>query len=227
MTIKQITMAFYATYMTNKYGIKLKKSKTTKERIRLRHEYCNALAKKLNLNIDVINKENLPLNGQYLLVSNHRSIIDPLIIEIALEKTSIHGFWVSKKELFNSFFFGSFTRNAGSILLDRDAPNMTPFFKNLKSVVKEGHSIYIFPEGTRNKENTPLSSFKEGARIIALKNRLPILPVYIRTNANNILQEAVKNRTKNLNIEIEIGEIIDYRDKTSLEENYRKQFITE
>ena len=68
---------------------------------------------------------------------------------------------------------------------------MAPFFKDTKAVVKEGHSIYIFPEGTRNKENTPLSSFKEGARIIALKNRLPILPVYIRSNANEILKDAI------------------------------------
>ena len=225
MTLKQISMAFYATYLTNKYGMKLKKVKTAQERIDLRLEYSELLAKKLNLTIEIINEEKLPLDGQYLLVSNHRSIIDPLIIELALKKSNIYGYWVSKKELFNSFFFGSFTRNAGSILLDRESSNMAAFFKNTKAIVKEGRSIYIFPEGTRNKENTPLSSFKEGARIIALKNRLPILPVYIRTNANEILKEAITKRTKNLNIQIEIGDLIDYKDKTPLEENYRSQFI--
>ena len=225
MTLKQISMAFYATYLTNKYGMKLKKVKTAQERIDLRLEYSELLAKKLNLTIEIINEEKLPLDGQYLLVSNHRSIIDPLIIELALKKSNIYGYWVSKKELFNSFFFGSFTRNAGSILLDRESSNMAAFFKNTKAIVKEGRSIYIFPEGTRNKENTPLASFKEGARIIALKNRLPILPVYIRTNANEILKEAITKRTKNLNIQIEIGDLIDYKDKTPLEENYRSQFI--
>ena len=225
MTLKQISMAFYATYLTNKYGMKLKKVKTSQERIDLRLEYSELLAKKLNLTIEIINEEKLPLDGQYLLVSNHRSIIDPLIIELALKKSNIYGYWVSKKELFNSFFFGSFTRNAGSILLDRESSNMAAFFKNTKAIVKEGRSIYIFPEGTRNKENTPLSSFKEGARIIALKNRLPILPVYIRSNANEILKEAITKRTKNLNIQIEIGDLIDYKDKTPLEENYRSQFI--
>ena len=225
MTLKQISMAFYATYLTNKYGMKLKKVKTAQERIDLRLEYSELLAKKLNLTIEIINEKKLPLDGQYLLVSNHRSIIDPLIIELALKKSNIYGYWVSKKELFNSFFFGSFTRNAGSILLDRESSNMAAFFKNTKAIVKEGRSIYIFPEGTRNKENTPLASFKEGARIIALKNRLPILPVYIRSNANEILKEAIVHRTKDLKIEIEIGDIIDYKDKTSLKENYRKQFI--
>lgn len=225
MNLKQISIAIYATYLTNKYGFKLKKAKTSQERIDLRFEYSQVLLDKLNISIEVLKKEKLPKDGQYLLISNHRSIIDPLIIEIALRDTKVDGFWIAKKELYNSFFFGTFVRNAGCILLDRESSNMSAFFKDTKEVVKEGHSIYIFPEGTRNKENTPLSEFKEGSRIIALKNRLPILPVYVRTNANDILKEAIVNRTKDLKIEIEIGDIIEYKDKTSLEKNYRKQFI--
>lgn len=227
MTLKQISMAFYATYLTNKYGLKLKKATTSQERIDLRLEYAQVLLNKLNITIKVINKEKIPQDGQYLLISNHRSIVDPLIIEMALKDTKVDGFWVAKKELYNSFFFGTFTRNAGTVLLDRDAANMSPFFKETKSIVKEGHSIFIFPEGTRNKDNTPLSPFKEGSRIIALKNRLSILPVHIKSNANEILKDAIRNRPKGLVIEIAIGDIIDYKDKTSLEENYRKQFIAE
>jgi len=220
-------MAMYATYLTNKYGLKLKKLKNSKEIFNLRLEYAQLILNKLNISVEVINKEKLPKNGQYLLISNHRSIIDPLIIDMALKDTEINGFWVAKKELYNSLFFGTFTRNAGTVLLDRDASNMAPFFKDTKKIVKEGHSIFIFPEGTRNKENTPLSSFKEGSRIIALKNRLPILPVHIKSNANKVLKDALINRSKDLKIQIEIGDIIEYKDKTSLEENYRKQFIKE
>ncbi|XPV68693.1 MAG: lysophospholipid acyltransferase family protein [Halarcobacter sp.] len=225
MNFKQISIAIYATYLTNKYGFKLKKVKNPQEVFDLRLEYAKLLLKKLNISVDITNKEKLPQDGQYLLVSNHRSIIDPLIIELALENSKINGFWVAKKELYNSFFFGTFTKNAGTVLLDRDASNMAPFFKNTKEVVKQGDSLYIFPEGTRNKDNTALSAFKEGSRLIALKNRLPILPVYIKSNANEVLEDAIKNRTKGLKIEIEIGDIIDYKDKTSLEENYKKQFI--
>lgn len=224
MNLKLISMAFYATYLTNKFGFLLKNEKNKNKKMLLREEYVKTLLKKLKLNVNVINKEKLPIDGKYLLISNHRSIIDPLIIETALKDTKIRGFWIAKKELYNSFFFGMFTRNAGSILLDREAKNMAPFFKDIKEVVKDENSIYIFPEGTRNKQNTPLSSFKEGARIIALKNRLPILPVYIKTNANEVLKEAINSRTKELTIDIEIGELIDYKDKTSLEENYRKIF---
>ena len=225
MNFKQIKMAIYATYLTNKYGFKLKKAKSSQEMFSIRLKYGKLLLKKLNINIEVDNILNIPDKGQYLLISNHRSIIDPLIIEIALEKTNINGYWVAKKELYNSFFFGTFTKNAGTVLLDRDATNMSSFFKETKKIVNAGHSIFIFPEGTRNQTNESLSSFKEGSRIIALKNRLPILPVYIKTNADEILKDAIENRTKDLTIHIDIGDIIEYKDKTSLEENYRKQFI--
>ncbi|WP_228150596.1 lysophospholipid acyltransferase family protein [Malaciobacter canalis] len=224
LNLKKIKMAIYAMYLTNKYGIKLKKTKTSKEKMDLRLNYSEELLSKLNIKVQIENKQKIPTQGQYLLISNHRSIIDPLIIEQTLKDSDIKGYWVAKKELYNSSFFGTFTRNAGTILLDRESNNMSSFFKKTKEVVKNNHSIFIFPEGTRNKENTPISSFKEGSRIIALKNRLDILPVYIKSNANDVLKEAIEKRTENLIIEIKIGDIISYKDKTSLEENYKKQF---
>lgn len=224
LNLKKIKMAIYAMYLTNKYGIKLKKTKTSKEKMDLRLNYSEELLSKLNIKVQIENKDKIPTQGQYLLISNHRSIIDPLIIEQTLKNSDIKGYWVAKKELYNSSFFGTFTRNAGTILLDRESNNMSSFFKKTKEVVKNNHSIFIFPEGTRNKENTPISSFKEGSRIIALKNRLDILPVYIKSNANDVLKEAIEKRTENLIIEIKIGDIISYKDKTPLEENYKKQF---
>lgn len=224
MNFRLISLAIYSTYLTNKFGILLKKAKTTNQKMQLRNEYAKTLFKKLNITLEIKNKEKIPQDGKYLLISNHKSIIDPLIVELALEQSNIYGHWIAKKELYNSFFFGLFTRNAGSILLDRESKNMSSFFKDVKDVVKEGHSVFIFPEGTRNKEDTPISSFKEGARLIALKNRLPILPVYIKTNANVVLKEAINNKAQNLVIEIEIGDIIEYKDKTPLEDNYKKIF---
>jgi len=224
LNFKLISLAIYSTYITNKFGLLLKKAKTTALKMDLRNIYANTLLKKLNITLDIKNKEKLPKDGKFLLISNHKSIIDPLIVEKALEQTEIRGYWIAKKELYNSFFFGMFTRNAGSILLDRESKNMSSFFKDVKDVVKEGQSIFIFPEGTRNKEDTPISTFKEGARLIALKNRLAILPIYIKTNANVVLKEAINKGTKDLVIEVEIGDIIEYKDKTPLEENYRKIF---
>lgn len=187
--------------------------------------YSESLLSYLNISIKTQGIENVTPGEQYLIVSNHRSIIDPLIIEVALKGKGIHSLWVSKKELYNSFFFGMFTRNAGTILLDRESKQMSSFFKDIKEGVKRGDSISIFPEGTRNKTDAPLSTFKDGSQVIAMKNRLMILPVFIKDNANSILMDAIKNNSKDLQVAIEIGTPINYKDRSlSLEEAYRKQF---
>ena len=67
-------MAIYATYLTNKFGFLLKNAKTKEKQMLLREEYTKTLFKKLKLKVNVINKEKLPQDGKYLLISNHRSI---------------------------------------------------------------------------------------------------------------------------------------------------------
>ena len=218
-------MALYSLYLTNKFGLKLKKAKTNSELKQLRLEYGRILLSRLNIEVNVSGLEKFDHDGQYLLLSNHRSIIDPCIIEVALKDTRILGYWVAKKELYYSFFFGLFVRNGGSILLDRDAIKMNSFFSSIKATLSRGSSIFVFPEGTRNKMGTDLGEFKDGSRIIAIKNKLPMLPVYIKTNANEVLHTAINKREKGLHIDIEFGDVIDYKDRTmGLEQLYRERF---
>jgi len=225
LTFKQIKMAIYATYLTNKYGFALSGVTDAKKRKVARIGYATQLLTKLNIKVNVINKEKLPQDGKYLLASNHRTVIDPLIVELATQDTSLHGDWIAKKELYNSFFFGTFVRNLGTILLDREASQMSSFFKDIKASVKSGNSIYIFPEGTRNKTDSPIAEFKEGAQIIALKNKLPILPVFIKNKANDVLMSAIKDNSIERTIEIEIGDILDAKDRSlPFAEAYKKQF---
>jgi 1-acyl-sn-glycerol-3-phosphate acyltransferase len=224
VTFNTIKQFFIGLYLTNSFGYKLKKTKDSVEKKRLRLAYAVAQLKALKLSVKVENSEKLPQAGQYLLVSNHKSIIDPLIIEVALKDTQLFGPWISKKELYNSFFFGLFVRHAGSILLDREKSQMSGFFADTKEAVSRGESILIFPEGTRNKTDKPLSSFKEGSRIIALKNRLPILPLYTKSNANKVLKNTLNDSTLHQEVTIVVGDIIDYKDKTDLETRYREMF---
>lgn len=194
------------------------------EKKRLRLAYSEAQLKTLNITIKIENEEKLPKDGQYLVIANHRGILDPPIVETALKDTEIFGPWISKKELYNSFFFGLFVRNAGSILLDREKSQMSGFFADIKKAVKRGESIFIFPEGTRNKTDKQLTAFKEGSRIIALKNRLPILPLYIRSNADEVLGKALDDNSEKQEVTLVVGDIIDYKEKTSLEVLYREMF---
>ncbi len=224
MTLTAIKHLLHGLYLTNTYGWRLRRTRDPHEKLQLRRAYAKAQLSALNITVTVQNPEAIPENGQYLLISNHRSIIDPPIIETALLEREIFGLWVSKKELYNSPFFGLFVRHGGSVLLDREKSQMGGFFKEIKQCVAEGSSIFIFPEGTRNKTEASLGEFKDGSRIIALKNRLPILPVYIETNAGQVLKEALADDKTPREITVRFGELIDYRSREDLEERYRKIF---
>ena len=225
MSLNLIKHALYALYLTNKFGLKLRKPHTAEEMTTLRLEYAETLLSRLNIDVEVEGAEKIEQGTQYLIVSNHRSIIDPLIVELALKGKGINGLWIAKKELYNSFFFGMFTRNAGTILLDRESKQMGAFFKDIKASVAQGYSISVFPEGTRNKTDQPLAEFKEGSQMIAMKNRLPMLPVFIKTNANATLMDALKNSSKDLKVVIEVGDVIDYKDRSkTLVESYKERF---
>lgn len=224
MSFHKIKLAIYALLLTNWFGFKLKYIKDPLEKKRVRLEYAQKILAELNITVEVKNREKIPTQGQYLLLSNHRGIIDPLVVELALKETEIFGLWISKKELYNSPFFALFVRNAGAILLDREKSQMGGFFADIKSAVNEGDSIFIFPEGTRNKSEKSLIEFKEGFRIIALKNKLPILPVFIRTHTNKALGLAMNDKAVAQTLTIEIGDLIDYREKANFEELYKTMF---
>lgn len=225
MTFNQIKMAIYATYLTNVYGYKLKKTDDTAKKKILRAEYSRTLLNKLNIEVKVINEDKIPNDGQYLLVSNHRTIIDPSIVEIAVENKPVYGHWIAKKELYNSFFFGMFVRNGGTILIDRESSQMSSFFKDIRKAVKNGDSIFIFPEGTRNKSDEILSEFKGGAEKIAKMNKIDILPVHIKNRADKILIDAIKDSSVHRVVEIEIGDLVSYKDADKpLKELYKEKF---
>ncbi|MGL6268446.1 MAG: lysophospholipid acyltransferase family protein, partial [Chitinophagaceae bacterium] len=64
------------------------------------------------------------------------------------------------------------------VMVDRnDAGNRAKSLRNLKSVMKKGISVMIFPEGTFNETDQPLKSFYDGAFRIAIETQTPIQPV--------------------------------------------------
>ena len=224
MRLNAILQGIYGLYLTNSFGYRLTKADKPEEKKRLRLAYSHAQLDALKISIKIENEDKLPKDGQYIVIINHRSIIDPPIVEIALNDTNLFGPWISKKELYNSFFFGLFVRHAGSILLDREKSQMSGFFAEIKDSVKSGQSIFIFPEGTRNKTDKPITDFKDGTRIIALKNRLPILPLYIKTNAQKALKNALSDRSLSQEVTVVIGDMIDYKDRKDLQIVYKEMF---
>lgn len=130
---------------------------------------------KLFLPVMVIGKENLPLPERVITVSNHLSILDIPIVAI-----NVPGYrhFIGKKELTESSFMRFLIKHVDAIPIDRGAADLAAMRKILKCL-KNGESLTIFPEGTRNKTDESLHEIKAGAALFALKGNALIAPIMI------------------------------------------------
>lgn len=124
--------------------------------------------------VDVIGRENIPDDQPVLYVGNHRSYFD-IVIGYRLIKGEC-GF-IAKKEMEKIPFLRRWMKNIHCLFLDRK--NIKEGLKTILAgidKVKHGISIWIFPEGTRNRD-AGMMDFKEGSMKIAEKTGCPIIPV--------------------------------------------------
>lgn len=113
-----------------------------------------------------------------VVVSNHQSSIDVLgmfNIWHVVDKVAA----VARKEIFYVWPFGLAAYLAGVVFIDRN--NSKDAYKQLKVtseiMIKNKTKIWLFPEGTRNKNFMELLPFKKGAFNIAVAAQVPIIPV--------------------------------------------------
>jgi 1-acyl-sn-glycerol-3-phosphate acyltransferase len=125
--------------------------------------------------IKISGKENIPVDGAYILISNHQSMTDIM----ALYSTFIHFKWVSKRENFKIPFVGWVLTMNQDIRLARSNPrSMIKMMNQCVCALGKGIPVLLFPEGTRSR-NGKLRNFKEGAFKIAKKAGVPIVPVVL------------------------------------------------
>ena len=114
------------------------------------------------------------------MVSNHFSALDCGIIAMAYNKDIK---FLAKKELFKNKLVAKIVKSYGAIPIDRDNPDMKSLLSAIR-VLKDGHKLAIFPEGTRNKTKTKqLQPIKGGTMIFAVKAKCPIVPMMIYRKA--------------------------------------------
>ena len=124
-------------------------------------------------------KENIP-EGAAVFVCNHFRAVDCGFIADAYSKDI---YFLAKKELFKNKLLAKIIKSYGGIPVDRENLDMKSMLAALK-VLKEGHKLTIFPEGTRNKTGTTeLQQIKGGSMIFAVKAKCPIVPFMLSGKA--------------------------------------------
>ena len=125
----------------------------------------------------VIGEDNVPKDEAVLYVSNHRSIFD---IVVTYPRVPRRTGYIAKQESMKLPVISFWMVYLDCLFLDR-----SDIRKGLEMVltaidkVKNGISIFIYPEGTRNKTDQPLGEFHKGSFKIAQKAGCPIVPVVV------------------------------------------------
>jgi len=155
---------------------------------------------KLFFRLKVTGQENIPQDGPFIIVANHSSLLDPVILGVSLRSKII---FVAAAYLFEIRWLGYLLRKANSIPIYRE--NNTNNIKSIKQALKilqRGGVLGIFPEGgvDRQKDDLPI---KAGAAYLATKVGVPIVPIRIK-GADKVLPRGAKFIRSLNKIEVEI-----------------------
>lgn len=122
----------------------------------------------------VVGIENIPMDTPVMYAANHRSFYDIILAYATVPNQTA---FIAKKEIKKMPCVAQWMYFLNCQFMDRgDVKQNLNVILNAISLVKDGYSIYIAPEGTRNATDT-LLEFKEGSMKIAVKGKCPIVPV--------------------------------------------------
>jgi len=116
----------------------------------------------------------LPPPGRYIVVANHISYLDTIVLFPALPSY----FRALGKKEFSKIPLIGFLYKQIAIMVDRSSPeSRTKSMRLMWRVLKHEADIIIFPEGTFNETGQPLKEFYSGAFRLAIDTKTPILPI--------------------------------------------------
>jgi len=125
-----------------------------------------------------IDSEKLPAEGGFLLVINHISEVDPLIVAHIVWDHGRKPRYLAKSSLFKNKLLGFFLRAAGQIPVYRASKDAVGAYEAAVAAVHAGQCVVVYPEGTitRDPGLWPMVG-KSGAARIALATGAPVVPV--------------------------------------------------
>ena len=130
----------------------------------------------------LIGRDNIPQKGNFIMVSNHGSLLDPPLLGHALGRNIS---FMAKAELFKIPFLGFVIRACGAYPVKRGIADKNTI-QTACNKLSSNKCIGIFIDGTRQK-NGRVNKPKHGAALLAFKNQTLLLPVAI-VNSHKLIK---------------------------------------
>lgn len=133
-----------------------------------------------SLEIQVVGRENLPTQGGAILVSNHRSDTDAMLLSLTIPR---YISWIVASYMAKVPFTDWLIKRTNAILVNVDGTATPSSLKQAMQVLKKGNFLGIFPEGERyifaNDFAAPLAPLYPGFAYLAVKTQVPVIPIAI------------------------------------------------
>ncbi|MBC7807993.1 MAG: 1-acyl-sn-glycerol-3-phosphate acyltransferase [Akkermansiaceae bacterium] len=160
--------------------------------------------------VRVHDAENVPHRGGVLICPNHVSDADPAAIAVTCPRRT--PYFVAKRELFDIRYLGFWLRLWRVLPIQRDSADRAAL-RRVEELLKAGEAVILFPEGGGNDEAT-LQPLHAGALLIALRAKVPVVPVAMRNTAaiwtySDVLPHRVGSPHP---ISVTFGEPLDFSD---------------
>jgi 1-acyl-sn-glycerol-3-phosphate acyltransferase len=138
--------------------------------------WCRLIVSMCGIDVELEGAHHLRPGQSYVLISNHLSNFD-IWCTLAVLRVPVH--FVAKKELLRFPFFGQALAVSDHIVIDRQNPESAIEKINAAAAgSKRGVCILFYAEGTRSSDGD-VHAFKKGGVTLALRSRLPIVPVSV------------------------------------------------
>ena len=156
--------------------------------------------------IKAYNSKVLETPGPLIIAANHRSYIDPPLLNAIAPEPLV---FLAKKELFEGRIKNWFFRNMNAIPVDRSKADLNALNEALERL-KEGCKVCIFPEGRRAPEKGFLKP-KPGVGYLVAKAKVPVVPVYIHNSTDILSRDNKKFRIPKREVIIVFGKPLEFQ----------------
>lgn len=145
--------------------------------------WCRFFIRALGIDLKLHQKNHQPLPRQYILVANHPSALEDFAIPALF---NVHP--LAKQGVRDWFLIGKISDAANTIFVKRTDPDSRhAAVDQMIEQISKGHNIAIFPEGGC-KGRRIHSSFQAGAFDISMRTGIPVVPVFLHYEAQEIFE---------------------------------------
>jgi 1-acyl-sn-glycerol-3-phosphate acyltransferase len=119
-------------------------------------------------------RRNVPRSGGALLVSNHHSFLDPVLVGVPLDRPVS---FMARSGLFGNRAFGWVIRSCNAYPVRQGTGDVGAMRQTIARL-QEGHLLNVFPEGSRSEDGA-LGPIQHGVALVVRRARVPVVPVAI------------------------------------------------